>query len=64
MPDTPVAERLVELADHARALGRAGQADRFLLLAWAAYEGADLPLWRCVPKGLRGGAAATLTSGM
>jgi len=50
MPDTPIAERLIELAEYARALGRTSQADRFLLLAWAAYEGADLPAWRCALK--------------
>lgn len=35
--------RLADLADQARALGRIVQADRFLLLAWAAYEGCGLP---------------------
>ncbi len=42
-----VAERLVELAEYARRLGRIAQADRLLLLAWAAFEQAELPQWRC-----------------
>lgn len=50
MPETLLAERLIELAEYARALGRKGQADRFLMLAWAAFEGAELPQWRCAPK--------------
>ena len=36
------AVRLAELADRARALGRIEQADRFLLLAWAAYDDIDV----------------------
>ena len=36
------AVRLADLADRARALGRIEQADRFLLLAWAAYDEGDL----------------------
>ncbi len=36
------AVRLADLADRARALGRIEQADRFLLLAWAAYDEVDL----------------------
>lgn len=43
---TSLSDRFVGLAEYARALGRAEQADRFLLLAWAAFEGADLPVWR------------------
>ena len=35
------AMRLADLADAARRLGRAEQADRFLLLAWAAYDELD-----------------------
>jgi hypothetical protein len=35
------AVRLAELADRARALGRIAQADRFLLLAWSAYDDVD-----------------------
>ncbi len=36
------AVRLADLADRARALGRIEQADRFLLLAWAAYDEVDV----------------------
>ena len=35
------AMRLADLADAARRLGRTEQADRFLLLAWAAYDELD-----------------------
>ena len=39
------ADRLVGLAEWARAVGRTVQADRFLLLAWTAFEGGELPAW-------------------
>lgn len=45
-----VAQRLIELAEQARELGRTNQADRFLLLAWAAFEGVEMPPWRCAAK--------------
>ena len=35
------AMHLADLADAARRLGRTEQADRFLLLAWAAYDEPD-----------------------
>jgi hypothetical protein len=35
------AERLAELSDAARRLGRKEQADRFLLAAWLAYDEDD-----------------------
>ena len=36
-----IAERLVKLAQDARACGQTAKADEFLLRAWAAYEQAD-----------------------
>lgn len=56
MPHTSPADRLIELAEHARALGRTRQADMFLLLAWIAYEGAELPVGRC-HRGSKGAVA-------
>ncbi len=38
------ADRLVGLSEWARAVGRIAQADRFLLLAWTAFEGGELPV--------------------
>ena len=35
------AMRLADLADRARVLGLQSKADRFLLLAWAAYDADD-----------------------
>ena len=35
--------RLADLADRARARGQHAKADRFLLLAWAAYDSAGAP---------------------
>jgi hypothetical protein len=46
-PDFASTASLVGLAAHARALGRTKQADRFLLLAWAAFDDADLPAVGC-----------------
>ncbi len=46
-----LADRLASLAEWARALGRTAQADRFLLLAWTAFEGGELPAWRCAGQG-------------
>ena len=40
-PSHVKAMRLADLADAARRLGRTEQADRFLLLAWAAYDELD-----------------------
>ena len=37
------AERLADLSDAARSAGRKEQADRFLLLAWLAYDEDDAP---------------------
>ena len=39
------ADRLVGLSEWARAVGRTVQADRFLLLAWTAFESGELPAW-------------------
>ena len=38
-----MAERLAELADWASRLGRKEQADRFLIMAWLAYDAEDKP---------------------
>ena len=46
-PDDVRANRLVGLSEWARAVGRTAQADHFLLLAWTAFEGGELPAWRC-----------------
>ena len=45
-----LADRLVGLSEWARAVGRTAQADRFLLLAWTAFEGGELPAWRCASR--------------
>lgn len=45
-----LADRLVGLSEWARAVGRTVQADRFLLLAWTAFEGGQLPAWRCASQ--------------
>ncbi len=37
------ADRFIGLSEWARAVGRTTQADRFLLLAWTAFEGGELP---------------------
>ena len=39
------ADRLVGLSEWAQAVGRTVQADRFLLLAWTAFESGELPAW-------------------
>ncbi len=36
-----IAERLIKLAQDARACGQSARADEFLLRAWAAYEQAE-----------------------
>lgn len=50
-PEDTLADRLAGLAEWARALGRTAQADHFLLLAWTAFEGGELPAWRCAGQG-------------
>lgn len=45
-----LADRLIGLSEWARAVGRTAQADRFLLLAWTAFEGGELPAWRCAGR--------------
>ena len=46
-PEDALADRLVGLSEWARAIGRIAQADHLLLLAWTAFEGGELPAWRC-----------------
>ena len=48
MTSAPSSERIAALSEQARSLNRIEQADRFLLLAWAAFEGIEPPAWRCV----------------
>ncbi len=53
-----LADRLVELSEWARAVGRTVQADRFLLLAWTAFEDGELPAWPCASQRRQANPAA------
>ena len=54
------AMRLADLADRARVLGRQSKADRFLLLAWAAYDADDYEATRQASGQLDPSAAKAL----
>jgi len=41
---------LIGLSEWARAVGRTAQADHFSLLAWTAFDGGELPAWRCADR--------------
>jgi hypothetical protein len=50
VPDPASPHNLAGLAERARALGRTEQADRFLLLAWMAFDKIDLPTRQCASQ--------------